>query len=489
MKHPIFLLLIIFGSLFSGNLHAQINLVKNGDFETRDTCPWGPDQIKIAKYWNCIDTPYFTSILPYAGNPDCSPEYINTCDMPYDVASAPHNPKFFQYPHGGNGMTNVLIYTDDSSLPSSYRRDYLQGHLSDTLTAGQSYCVTFFAVTANSAGYAVNNIGAYFDDGSIDTNSHCGLVHTEYTPQVYTTSIINDTLNWIKIQGSFIANGTERFITIGNFTDSAHTAQLRRNTNHYSYYEVDDVSVIATGSHAYAGPDVTIPAGSNAYIGVDTGSNGGGMPCYWYVLGGVAPIDSGGTIQVHPADTTTYVVAMDLCGTITYDTVTVNVTPCILPVASFTDSGTHTVSFVYTGTIAGVDSLVWNCGDSHTDTGMHPVHTYSANGTYTVCVTVYAACGNDTVCGSVVVSGVGLTDIPIANLKVYPNPANDELTITGVQQNTSYRLLNITSGCIKQGILMQRENTISIKKFVPGIYILEMTETNGARTLVRVVKK
>ena len=187
--------------------------------------------------------------------------------------------------------------------------------------------------------YANNNIGAYLDDGSIDTASVCHNYQTEYTPQILDTSIITDTLNWTKIQGSFIANGTERFITIGNFFDTGLTAHVRYSSGDtHGTYIVDDVSVIASNATAYAGRDTTITLGDTAWLGVD--SNGAGMPCYWYVLDGTSPIDSGGSIAVTPTDTTTpttYVVAMDLCGTITYDTVTVTVlsTSAIKPILPF----------------------------------------------------------------------------------------------------------------------------------------------------------
>jgi len=140
------------------------------------------------------------------------------------------------------------------------------------------------------------------------------------------TAIITDSINWTKIQGSFIANGTERFITIGDYFDTAHTEHVLYSLEGEGIYLIDDVSVIASNTTAYAGPDVTIMPGDTAWLGVD--SNGDGMPCYWYVLGNPSPIDSGGRIGVSPTDTTTpttYVVAMDLCGTVTYDTVVVSV--------------------------------------------------------------------------------------------------------------------------------------------------------------------
>ncbi len=59
------------------------------------------------------------------------------------------------------------------------------------------------------------------------------------------------------------------------------------------------------------------------------------------------------------------------------------------PIASYTDTGTHTIGVTYTGTTTGLDSIVWNFGDGHTATGTPALHTYSLSGSYHVCVTVY----------------------------------------------------------------------------------------------------
>jgi hypothetical protein len=74
-------------------------------------------------------------------------------------------------------------------------------------------------------------------------------------------------------------------------------------------------------------------------------------------------------------------------------------------------------------------------------------------------------------------------------LRVYPNPATDELNITGVEQNMSYRIISITGIALQQGKLQQGSNTVSMQQFTPGIYILEMTGSDGERNIVRVVKE
>ena len=313
-------------------VHAQINFIQNGSFEKYSHCPTGLNEVASANHWNGIDTSWgYDSIgVPL---PLCLPDYMNECSI-YSAASVPVNSRFYQYPHTGSGMMQVSMYYN-YGLPGYYVWDYLQQNMSGTLTAGQSYCVTFYVNMDNASSYAVNNFGAYFDDGSIDTTGACDTPQTQYTPQVLYTTVIDDTLNWIKVQGSFIADGTERYITLGNFFDTAHTLHIQVGGGYQGLYLFDDISVIPSNAAADAGPDVSIAGGDTATIGVAV--NGDGMPCYWYVSGSTTPIDSGGTIKVHPLINTTYVVSMDLCGTVTYDTVNVTVHPTGINTQSVTD--------------------------------------------------------------------------------------------------------------------------------------------------------
>ncbi len=80
-----------------------------------------------------------------------------------------------------------------------------------------------------------------------------------------------------------------------------------------------------------------------------------------------------------------------------------------MPVANYTYSGTGlTRSLTYTGTTAGIDSVRWSFGDGGTSTAIAPTHTYTAAGTYTTCVRVYSACGNDMRCYEVTVACTAL---------------------------------------------------------------------------------
>ncbi len=77
----------------------------------------------------------------------------------------------------------------------------------------------------------------------------------------------------------------------------------------------------------------------------------------------------------------------------------------------------------------------------------------------------------------------------ITGIHVFPNPATDELNITGVPQATSYRLLSITGTTQMQGPLQEGSNSLPVQRLATGIYLLEMTGADGARSIVRVVKE
>lgn len=276
---------------------AQVNYVLNPSLEAYKSCPAQFDQIRLAKYWSAIDT---VNLMVTSGGDtfsqsNCAPEYIHTCANG-TPAGAPDNAYFFQYPRSGHGMSLMIMY-EDGSFPFPSKRDYLFGRLHTALTPGKTYCVSFYVNfcgfdNSSPSGYAVDHFGAYLDNGSIcqDTGANnCGLPHPEYMPQVHTTTIIIDSLGWTKVQGSLVANGTERFITIGNFFDNSsinYIASSLSPTIPFSWYLVDDISVIESGKVADAGSDVAIVNGDSVHIG----TNEEGMPCTWYVLSSTTPI-------------------------------------------------------------------------------------------------------------------------------------------------------------------------------------------------------
>src|SRR5262249_45922638 len=101
---------------------------------------------------------------------------------------------------------------------------------------------------------AINNLGVLFstrpycvvyDDTFLNIcvlNDDAPLTNFAH---VYSTQIIDDTVKWKTIEGSFIADSAYEYIIVGNVYDFAHTSYraFRIDPNHFPYYYVDDVCV------------------------------------------------------------------------------------------------------------------------------------------------------------------------------------------------------------------------------------------------------
>jgi PKD repeat protein len=162
--------------------------------------------------------------------------------------------------------------------------------------------------------------------------------------------------------------------------------------------------------------------------------------------------------------------------------------PCDTPNAAFTYTHTNPVNFIYTGTTAHIDSVVWHFGDFTNGTGMTPTHGYPSTGTYLVCVYAYGVCAVDSFCDTVTVTGTGLAKPNLPAIRVYPNPVKNELVISDVFEPMDYRLMNIAGLTLVSGKLEPGNNNLPVKEYAPGIYLLEVTAGDGQRSRVKVVK-
>jgi gliding motility-associated-like protein len=223
---------------------SQTNLVPNPSFEDTLHCPMSSGLISYAKYWFSADI--------------ATPDYFNA----YCYYSLPYTPwNSFQYPRTGNAMAGIIVY---SIMPGdSLYREYIEIGLTSQLKSGKKYCVEFYANLANDSKYASNRLGLCFSSDSIlkNTSDTISRIPVIYDPL---NNIITDTLNWIKISGDYIANGGERFITIGCFyPNDSITYQLINpgslDLYDYAYYFIDDISVYLCEDSLSMENQITIP--------------------------------------------------------------------------------------------------------------------------------------------------------------------------------------------------------------------------------------
>jgi hypothetical protein len=204
MKYLAFLLLLI----FSEGSFAQLNLVPNPSFEDTVYCPFGTNQINACQHWMNF------------GN---SPDYFNACSNP--AFGVPNSNPGFQYAHTGNAYGGaVFFYRSNSPVGPNYRES-IGIALTNNLIIGQKYYVSFFAVNAevNFGSIACDKLGINFYTVPFDSCCPPPLLNTS---KLYTDSILTDTLNWIKISGSFIADSAYQYLSISNFFNDNNTDTL-----------------------------------------------------------------------------------------------------------------------------------------------------------------------------------------------------------------------------------------------------------------------
>ena len=207
------------------------NLVLNPSFEDTITCPIGTWAMQC-RYW------YSASV----GSPDYFSEQPDIfCSTSY----VPQNQVGFQYARTGIAYVGLGPFVSTTFPSFANRREYIGGGLSDTLKHGHEYCVSFYVSVAEEFKYVVDGIGLYLSvDSAVDYTINTNL---SFVPQISNLAgnIIYDTLNWVQISGTYIANGGEKYLTIGNFNDDINTlVDSTSGTLMGAYLFIDDVSVV-----------------------------------------------------------------------------------------------------------------------------------------------------------------------------------------------------------------------------------------------------
>jgi hypothetical protein len=153
---------------------------------------------------------------------------------------------------------------------------------------------------------------------------------------------------------------------------------------------------------------------------------------------------------------------------------------CKIPVPTYTASATggNSFSFTYTGT--PYSSISWDFGDGSVSSAGAPVHTYSAAGSYTVCVTVTDTCGSNAYCNKVTTSGTGISELPQSDkVRLYPNPASGLVQIEHTAACKSLKIYDATGRLVQQQNLQGTHSTLDITAFSPGVYIVLLIDEAG----------
>lgn len=287
------------------------NMVPNPSFEQYDECPDSICMINKVKNWHsvcgsCID-------------------YFNTCTLNADFG-VPINGWGVQQPLTGNGYTQFLVVVTSVNF-----REYLGCRLISDLISGKLYYFEMGISLAELSSVSCDQIEILLTDTPVICPPDFLYPLTNYAPQISTPKglIYEDTINWMKISGSFIANGSEKYLTIGFFKENDSINWIYRHDYwaHWAEYYLDDVYLYEADKPplpAEAGDERLICRGDSVQLG-STGYLD--YEYQWSTAGKV--FDTNGNPWVRPEITTTYYLKQtDFRSVTSYDTVLVVVKNC-----------------------------------------------------------------------------------------------------------------------------------------------------------------
>ncbi len=157
--------------------------------------------------------------------------------------------------------------------------------------------------------------------------------------------------------------------------------------------------------------------------------------------------------------------------------------------AKFKNELINNNTVLFTGTENTLSDF-WDFGDGTTSSAHNPTHTFPGPGNYTVKHIIQNNCLSDTVITQVT-SGViiKINNKIIDNIRVYPNPAKDKITIltNGININTYY-IYDVYGRIVIQNNINKNIIKIDIKNLEKGIYFIKI-QTNKKIIIKKFVKK
>lgn len=202
------------------------------------------------------------------------------------------------------------------------------------------------------------------------------------------------------------------------------------------------------------------------------------------------------TITVSPTTNTTYWVTSSdgsCLGDTAYATINVNPIPLVIPNAN---PDTVCLGGLISFSINGSNAIYysWDFGDGNISNIPNTTHIYTAIGTYSVNLTgVYGLCDNDSTMQVAVISCAGISEHEWNNgIKIYPNPTQNNLTITtdfNTQSNIDVQIISATGKLMYQNQLnnvTQSIVSIDVTSFAKGVYLINFhnNKFNSSKKLI-----
>ncbi len=412
-----------------------------------------------------------------------------------------------------NGQfTVVLIATNANGTDTQTSPNYITVNLPTAPTAtGASACHGSSAtLTANGAAaltwFASPTGGAALGTGTAFSTPPLSASTTYYVESdIYPASLFNLPLNSSIGTGGYFANTTDRYLIFDCYQPSTlvsvwvdaqsggnRTIELRSSSGTVLQSAVVNVPP----GQGRITLNFNIPVGTAMQLGVNGTSNlfrnqGGAM--FPYTLSGLVSIT--GTNSGMPAYYY-YFYNWEVVGPPCISARTaVNATMNPSPTAAFTPNLFANIANFTDNSTGSPVTFAWDFGDGSTATTQNPSHTYANTGPYLVCLTVTNAGGcSDTHCQTINILSVGISEASTeANISVFPNPVNDQLTINFnsslSKKKWTLKLTDILGKTVLEKTADHVQSLIwNLAAIAPGAYTLTM-QSEDEKVITRIIRQ
>lgn len=298
-------LLLVSAMLACPAVHAQTNLVRNGDFEAISSYPKYTTQPfttnPFPTYWS----------MPTDGTPDVINDNANTCDYFFTPTPAscfpkvceldnafgcqammPAIPEFNSVGHVYMGLTTAGTSTYFASEFREYVKCTL--NISGGLVAGQCYRLKYWVSLADMSSRATTVQAVITGQNLDNTSGFAGALNASNCPLWFRPGqIITNKTGWVQLTYDFIAEGGEKYLYIGffeyenspmidqdvydvpktcSYTSCTSNAEYTNANNKTAYYYLDNVSLIATAGPSFT-PDYTFNVSNPNITGTFANAN------------------------------------------------------------------------------------------------------------------------------------------------------------------------------------------------------------------------
>ncbi len=152
------------------------------------------------------------------------------------------------------------------------------------------------------------------------------------------------------------------------------------------------------------------------------------------------------------------------------------------PTANYT-SLINGLTVNFTDTSIGATTWFWDFGDGTTSNLQSPTHSYATTGNYTV--SLYVENSNkswDEINRNITLNTMGLADNSNSLFKLYPNPSQNNVTISLSNTNLEikYQILDCSQKIIRENLIQNcKEFTIDISDLARGLYFIKLNNDHN----------